>query len=507
MMGNSGFGSGTSGSGASSSGAKIPPQNLEAEQSIIGSLMLDQEAWDQVADLLVATDFYKPAHQKIFTTIAELHSKNLPVDLITVSNSIQSKGELEQIGGTSYLIDLVNKTVSSANIVSYAKIVNEKSLLRRMISASSKIIDNAFSESFVDINAFIDQAEGEFYKLSETKKTEGLIGPMEVVKNSLVKLEELYKKRSDVTGVPTGFTVLDKMTSGLQPGELIIIAARPSMGKTAFSLNMAQHMALRCKKTVAYFSLEMSREAVMMRLLASEAKINMKDIRSGRINDSAWPKLINAAGVISEANLYIDETSGVSPLEVRSRARRLKAQHGIDIIMIDYLQLMDLKQKVESRERAVSEISKTLKSIAKELEVPVIALAQLNRGVEGRSDRRPMLSDLRESGSIEQDADVIMMLYRDDYYDKDDPEKMGHAEVIIGKQRNGPTGTVKLRFDAEFGRFKDADPEPTGMPHSSSSNQNTFSPPGPPMGGAPQGQSQSGGPSGKPRNFAPGANL
>jgi replicative DNA helicase len=283
------------------------------------------------------------------------------------------------------------------------------------------------------------------------------------------------------------------MTSGMQPGELIIIAARPSMGKTAFSLNLAQHMALRAGKTIAYFSLEMSRDAVMMRVLASEARINMKDIRSGKISDNVWPKLINVAGMVSDSKFFIDETSGISPFEVRARARRLKAQHGLDCIIIDYLQLMDLKQKVESRERAVSEISKSLKSLAKELEIPILALAQLNRGVEGRADRRPMLSDLRESGSIEQDADIIMMLYRDDYYDKEDPEKMGHAEVIIGKQRNGPTGTVKLRWEAEFGRFRDADPE--------------TSHPLPPPSQPPAGASMGGAPSanGRPRNFAPGA--
>lgn len=468
---------------------KIPPQNLEAEQSILGSLMLEREAWDSIGDILNADDFYKPAHGKIYLAIQELQAKNLPVDLITVSNSLQSKGEMDMVGGSAYLAELVNRTISAANIVSYAKIVREKALLRKIIHQSSSLIEKAYDEDFSDVESFLDQAEADFYKLGETKKTEGLMGAMEIVKSSVIKIEELFKRRSDVTGVPTGFTVLDKMTSGLQPGELTIIAARPSMGKTAFSLNLAQHMALRHQKTVAYFSLEMSRDAVMMRILASEARINMKDIRSGRIPDNVWPKLINVAGQVSESKLYIDETSGVSPFEVRARARRLKAQMGLDIIIIDYLQLMDLKLKVESRERAVSEISKSLKALAKELEIPIIALAQLNRGVEGRSDRRPMLSDLRESGSIEQDADIIMMLYRDDYYDKDDPEKQGHAEVIIGKQRNGPTGTVKLKWEAEFGKFRDADPE---TPH-----------PMPP----PPSQNASARPMGPPKNFAPGAST
>ncbi|MNS95609.1 Replicative DNA helicase [compost metagenome] len=283
--------------------------------------------------------------------------------------------------------------------------------------------------------------------------------------------------------------MLDKMTAGLHPGEMTVVAARPSMGKTAFSLNIAQHIALRMKKTVAYFSLEMTKESMMMRMLAAESKVSMGDIRNGRIQDSAWPKLINAASSLSEASIYIDDTPGVSPFEIRSRARRLKAEHGLDVIMIDYLQLMSMKQRFDSREREVAEISKSLKAIAKELQIPVIALAQLNRGVEGRSDRRPMTSDLRESGSIEQDADVIMMLYRDDYYDKEDQDKQGHAEVIIGKQRNGATGTVKLRFDAQYNRFRDAEAgesAPHAMP--------------PPQAPPPM-------PGGRPKNFAPGANV
>ncbi|MGE3759827.1 MAG: replicative DNA helicase, partial [Pseudobdellovibrionaceae bacterium] len=308
----------------------------------------------------------------------------------------------------------------------------------------------------------------------------------EIVKSRLEKIEELFQRKSDITGIATGFTELDKMTAGLHPGELIIVAARPSMGKTAFALNMAQHMALRQKKTVAFFSLEMGNDSLMMRVLASEAKISMGDIKTGKIPEASWPKLINAAGLLSESHMYIDETSGVSPHEIRARCRRLKAKHGLDLIMIDYLQLMQMKMKVESREREVAEISKTLKAISKELQVPVVALAQLNRGVESRSDRRPMLSDLRESGSIEQDADVIMMLFREDYYDKENPDAHGNAEVIIAKQRNGPTGTVKLKFEARYSRFKDAEPEAQSV-----------MPPPPQAINHPN--------SGKPKNFAPGS--
>lgn len=470
--------------------ARIPPHNLEAEQSILGALMLDRECWDAVAEVIEADDFYRPHHQKIFQIISELQKKNLPVDIITVSNLLQSQNQMAEAGGTDYLIEVLNKTISSANIQHYASIVKEKSKLRKLIQTSTQIIEKSYEQDFKDIDSFIDQVEADFFKLGENKKSEGLIGSMEIVKASLMRIEELYKKQAEITGLATGFTELDKMTSGLQPGELTIIAARPSMGKTAFSLNLAQHVALRQKKSVAYFSLEMGRESMMMRMLASEAKVSMSELRTGRVSDSAWPKLISAASTLSDSNFFIDETSGISPFEIRSRARRLKTQVGLDLIMIDYLQLMDLKQKVESRERAVSEISRTLKAIAKELKVPIVALAQLNRGVEGRSDRRPMLSDLRESGSIEQDADVIMMLYRDDYYDREDPDKQGQAEVIVGKQRNGPTGTVKLKWEAKFGRFRDADPEP----------QHGMVPPQmmpPPIQGPPQG----GG--GKPKNFAP----
>lgn len=449
--------------------------------------MLDHEAFDQVADLIDVDDFYKPAHQKIYHTIRDLHSRSQPIDIITVTNLLQSRNELESSGGPEYLVSLLDKTISAANIQTHAAIVREKSLLRRLIATSTGLIERAYNQDYADIESLIDQAEAEVLKVGENKSKQGLVGSMEIVKSSIERIEELFKRKTDITGIASGFAELDRMTAGMHPGELTIIAARPSMGKTAFSLNVAQHMSLRMKKTVAYFSLEMGKESMMMRMLSAEAKVSMSEIRTGRIQDSSWPKLISAAGLLSEANFFIDDTPGISPFEIRARCRRLKAQHDLDVVIIDYLQLMDLKQKVESRERAVSEISKSLKTIAKELQIPVVALAQLNRGVEGRSDRRPMLSDLRESGSIEQDADVIMMLYRDDYYDKDDADKQGHAEVIIGKQRNGPTGTVKLRFDAKFNRFRDPDPQG----------------PGPIMAQPPQAPPPM---PGKPRNFAPGAN-
>lgn len=465
---------------------RIPPQNLEAEQSILGGLMLDREALDQVGDLLMAEDFYKPSHQKIYNAIKELHSKNQPIDIITVTNILQAEGSMDMVGGPEYLVSLLDKTISSANITSHAKIVKDKATLRRLIHINSQLIEKAYDQDFVDVESFVDQAESEIFKIGENKTQTGLVGSMEIVKASIQKIEELYKNKAEITGVGTGFKKLDEMTAGLHPGEMTIIAARPSMGKTAFSLNIAQHIALRLKKTVAYFSLEMGKESMMMRMLSAESKVSMSEIRNGRIQDSAWPKLINAASLLSEAPIFIDDTPGISPFEIRSRARRLKAEHGLDVIIIDYLQLMSMKQKFNSREQEVAEISKSLKAMSKELQIPIVALAQLNRGVEGRTEKKPMLSDLRESGSIEQDADVIMMLYRDDYYDKENPEKQGHAEVIVGKQRNGATGPVKLRFDAQYNRFRDAEPE-----GSVSSQMPAQAPP--PM------------PGGRPKNFAPGA--
>jgi replicative DNA helicase len=432
---------------------RLPPQNIDAEKSILGGLMLEQEAWDEVSELLTDEDFYRPSHKKIYAAIRELRRREMPADLVTVSNLLMEKGELESIGGAAYLAEMSDQTPSTANIASYAKIVQEKSLLRKVIQSSQEFVDKAYTQEFENVDSFLDSLEARVFQLTESKTTNGLVDASELVKVSLEKIESLYSNQMQVTGVPSGFNELDDLTAGFHPGELIIVAARPSMGKTAFSLNIALHAALREKRKVAYFSVEMGKESVMVRMLASSAKIRLSDLRVGKIDDQAWPRLINTAASLSETGLFIDDSSGISPFEIRAKARRMKAKYGLDLIMIDYLQLMSMKNRMESREREVSEISKLLKSIAKELQVPVIALAQLNRGVEGRSDRRPMLSDLRESGSIEQDADVIMMLFREDYYDRDKPEIKGVAEVIIAKQRNGPTDTVKLRWIPEYGIF------------------------------------------------------
>jgi len=432
---------------------RVPPQNIEAEQSVLGGLMLEPAAWDEIADLIYEEDFYKPAHRKIFSSLKELNKHNQATDLVTVSNYLMDKQSLDAVGGPAYLAEMMDLIPSTANISSYAKIVREKSLLRKVITLTNEIAEQAYTQDFTDVSSFLDQIEAKVFSVAEQKQVSGLVDSSDLVKASIEKLEYLYANRGQVTGVSSGFTELDEMTAGFQPGEITIIAARPSMGKTAFSLNIALHAALREKKSVAYFSVEMGKEQMMIRMLAAEAKIPLGDLRVGQLDDRTWPRLINSAAALSDANIFIDDTAGISPFEIRAKARRLKAKHGLDMIMVDYLQLMSLKQKVESREREVSEISKMLKEIAKELQVPVLALAQLNRGVEGRSDRRPMLSDLRESGSIEQDADIIMMLFREDYYDRDNPDIKGISEVIVGKQRNGPTGTVRLRWQADYGIF------------------------------------------------------
>lgn len=472
---------------SSQQGVRVPPQHLEAEQSILGGLMLSQDAFDLIADKIDALDFYSPAHQKIFSAIRDLQTKGKPVDLVTVTDQLQTRSEFDAVGGYVYLAQLLEKTISSANIGTYARIIKEKALLRKLISTSTKIIDRAYDGN-EDVQTLVDIAEGEILKVSDTSLHEGLVDSMQIVKDSIKKIEDLYQRKEEITGIPTGFSQLDRMTSGFHPGQLVVIAARPSMGKSAFSINLAAHAAMKAKKCVAFFSLEMSKEDVMVRLLASEARVHMGSLRNGRLQDADWPRLIAAAGAISESKLYVDDSPGISPHEVRARARRLKSRGELDMIVIDYLQFMQLKQQRESRAVEVSEISRQLKSIAKELQIPVIALAQLNRAVEGRTDRRPMLSDLRESGSIEQDADIIMMLFREEYYDKEDPEKKGKSLVIVGKQRNGETGDVALHFEGQFQRFRDADNAPVS--------------PLPPPQAPPSYLNQ-----GKPKNFAPGANI
>lgn len=469
---------------------RVPPHNIEAEQAILGGLMLDSEAWDDVASLIDTPDFYRPAHKKIFEAIKSLNRQGQSADIVVLSNHIQRNNEMEAIGGPRYLAELIENTPSTVYLEQYSKIVKEKSLVRKMVAATQKIADEGLTEGFEDVEKYLEAAESSVFNVAQTgSDKQTLTGPDELVKNSITKIQEIMALKGNITGISTGFLELDEMTAGLHGGELIIVAARPSMGKTALGLNITSHAALREGKSVAFFSVEMPKEQLMMRILASEAKINLGKIRIGQIDDNSWARLINTAAKMSESKLYINDSSGISPFEIRSIARKHQSKHGLDLIVIDYLQLMSMKQRMESREREVSEISKSLKALSKELNIPVIALAQLNRGVEGRSDRRPMLSDLRESGSIEQDADVIAMIYREDYYERENPT--GAAEIIIGKQRNGPTGTVKVRWEPALGRFSNNIESQTG-------------PGGPPMPG-PNDQPRQYTPSQPGKNFAPGS--
>lgn len=432
---------------------KSPPHSLSAEMSLLGALLVgDDQAWGEIYGYLSAEDFYKPAHGKIFFAIQSLEEKGEPIDILTVSHFLEKENNLEKAGHSSYLAELVSYTPSRVSISACAKIIKEKSLLRAVIKQSSQHIRQAQAQEFEEIDIFLDQMEADIFKLSQ-KQIDQHVYPMnQLVKQSLDQLENLHSKHLNITGLSTSFEELDNMTSGFQPGELIVIAARPSMGKTALSLNMAMSLALEGKK-IAFFSVEMAKEQMLIRLLSSLNRIHLSSLKTGNISEKSWDLLMEGASRLSSSQFFIDDSSHISPFEVRSRARRLKAQHGLDFIVVDYIQLMSMKKSMDSREREVSEMCRLLKSIAKELSLPVLALSQLNRGVENRTNRRPLLSDLRESGSIEQDADVIIMLYRDEYYNPNTTQK-GKTELIISKQRNGPTGTVILNWKPEFGLFE-----------------------------------------------------
>jgi replicative DNA helicase len=431
---------------------KVPPQNLEAEQSILGGILLDNVAINSVLEILVTDDFYSEAHRKIFTAILDLSEKSEPSDLITLSSILRDKKQLEGIGGESYLASLVDTVPSAANISYYSKIVKEKSILRKLIGAATEILNKSY-DSNSDIDSVLDESEHTIFEISENKVKPTFYPIKEIIKDSFKTIESLYERKALITGVSTGYKKVDEITSGFQNSDLIIIAGRPSMGKTALAINIAQYASIENETPVAIFSLEMSKEQLAFRLLASEARVDSQRLRKGFVGEVDWPKLTTAAGRLSEAPIYIDDTPAISVLEMKAKARRLKAEKGLGLVILDYLQLM--RGRGPSREQEISEISRSLKSLAKELEVPVVALSQLNRQVEARSDRRPQLADLRESGAIEQDADVIMFIYRDEVYNKseDNPEK-GLAEIIVGKQRNGPTGLVKLSFLKEYTRFE-----------------------------------------------------
>jgi len=433
---------------------KLPPQNLEAEQSVIGGILLDNQSLNSVLEILDVEDFYSEAHRKIFAAIVELYDKNEPSDLITLSNILKSKNQLDQAGGVSYLSSLADNVPSAANISHYSKIVKEKAILRRLIGTATEILNKSYNAG-VDIDTVLDEAEHAIFEISENKIRPAFSPFKNIIKESVKTIEKLYERKELVTGVPTGFEKIDDLTSGLQKSDLIIIAGRPSMGKTAFALNIAQYAALVASIPVAIFSLEMSKEQLAFRMLSSEARVDSQRIRRGFLGEVDWPKLISAAGRLSEALIFIDDSPAITALEMKAKARRLKSEVDLGLIILDYLQLMRSGGYKESREQEISEISRSLKALAKELNVPVVALSQLNRKLEDRSDKRPQMADLRDSGAIEQDADLIAFIYRDEVYNKSEENtEKGFAEIIIGKQRNGPTGLVKLHFQEQFTRFE-----------------------------------------------------
>jgi len=431
---------------------KLPPQNIEAEQSILGGILIENEAVNRVMEILDADDFYRDAHRKIFNALINLSERDEPADLITLTNELRKIDQLDFIGGASYLASLIDSVPTAANIEYYAKIVKEKAILRKLIQTSTDIITQSY-EDRGDVEGFLDEAERAIFEISEKRVKPSFYSIREIVKESFATIERLFKKKELVTGVPSGFKELDRMTAGFQPSDLIIIAGRPSMGKTAFCLNVAQYAAIENKIPVAIFSLEMSKEQLVQRLLCSHARVDAHKVRTGYLSAQDWPLLTAAAGKLSEAPIFIDDTAGISVLELRAKARRLKSHHDIKLIVLDYLQLMRGGSNIENRQQEISEISRSLKALARELNVPVIAISQLSRAVESRTDHRPQLSDLRESGAIEQDADVVVLLMREEYYNANEQNK-GSADVIIAKQRNGPVGTVKLSFIKEYTRFE-----------------------------------------------------
>ncbi len=433
---------------------KVPPQNIEAEQAVLGSILLKDDIFGSVLELLKSQDFYKDSHKLIFETMVDLFENNEPQDVLTVSNLLRDTNRLDKSGGPIYLATLTSIVPVTANIVSYAKIIRENSVLRQLIGVNTDIAARCYEEQN-DIDILVDQAEQAIFNIAGKKGGQNFTPIKSIVPDAFKTVEQLYKRKELITGVPTGYAGIDRKTAGLQPSDLIIIASRPSMGKTSLAMNIAQHASLIEKTGVAVFSLEMSKEQLVMRLLSSAGRIDSQRIRTGKLHNEDWPKLTRAVGMLSEAPIYIDDSPAISVLEMRAKVRRLASQYDIGLIIVDYLQLMRGRGHIENRTQEISEISRSLKALAKEHNVPVIALSQLNRGLESRTDKRPMMSDLRESGAIEQDADVICFIYRDEVYNKseDNPER-GSAEIIIAKQRNGPTGSVKLTFIKEFTMFE-----------------------------------------------------
>ncbi len=430
---------------------RLPPQAVDAEQAVLGALLIAGDGIARVADILKPDYFYRKSHQVVFATMLDLFERNEPIDIVTVSQELKDDGKLDNVGGRQYIADLAMSIATTANLEYYARIVHEKSLLRNLIKAGTEIVSSCYEET--DADSAVDKAEQLIFGLAERRGLQQLMHIKNIVGESFARIEQRYENRDALSGVPSGFYDLDALTAGFQSSDLIIVAARPSMGKTALCLNVAQYVAVEHKLPVALFSLEMSKEQLVQRMLCSQAEIDANRLRTGFLQANDWQKLARAMGHLGEAPIFIDDSAVVSALEIRAKCRRLKAEHkSLGLIIVDYIQLMQGRKATDNRVQEVSEISRSLKTLARELNVPVIALSQLSRAVESRQNKRPMLSDLRESGSIEQDADIVMFIYRDEYYNPD-TEHRGEAEIIIAKQRNGPTGTVELLYQASITRF------------------------------------------------------
>ncbi|MGG3891150.1 replicative DNA helicase [Metabacillus fastidiosus] len=432
-------------------GDRIPPQNIEAEQAVLGAIFLEPSSLVLASEVLIPEDFYRATHQKIYNAMLTLADKGEPVDLVTVTSILADQELLEEIGGVSYLSDLANSVPTAANIEYYSKIVEEKSILRRLIRTATQIATDGYSRED-EVQVLLGEAEKRIMEVAQKKNVSAFQNIKDVLVQTYDNIELLHNRKGETTGIPTGFTELDRMTAGFQRNDLIIVAARPSVGKTAFALNIAQNVATKTDENVAIFSLEMGADQLVMRMLCAEGNIDAQNLRTGNLTAEDWGKLTMAMGSLSNAGIYIDDTPGIRVGDIRAKCRRLKQDSGLGMVLIDYLQLIQGNGRTDNRQQEVSEISRSLKELARELQVPVIALSQLSRGVEQRQDKRPMMSDIRESGSIEQDADIVAFLYRDDYYDKE-TENKNIIEIIIAKQRNGPVGTAQLAFVKEYNKF------------------------------------------------------
>ena len=436
---------------------KTLPHNLEAERTVLGAVLVDNAAFSSAAEVLTREDFYRESHRRIFEAMAVLAERSQPIDLVTLKNELLRGGALEAAGGAAYLGSLLDGVPRISNVEHWSRIIKERAVLRNLIHASNRIVQSCF-EGEDEAAVLLDRAEKAIFDIAERRIRQGFVGIREIVKESFRTIDQLSQSKEIVTGLPTGFADIDEMTSGLQKGELVIVAARPAMGKTSFCLNVAQHASMRAGETVGIFSLEMSKEQLVLRMLCSDSRVDAHKLRTGRLQEKDWARLAKAYADLSASKVFIDDSSALSPLEMRAKCRRLRAEHGLGLVIVDYLQLVTGSGRAENRQQEISAISRSLKGLAKELAVPVVALSQLSRAPEARTDRRPQLSDLRESGALEQDADIVMFIYREEEYKPSD-ENRGIAEIIIGKQRNGPTGTRKLAFIKEFTRFENLQPQ------------------------------------------------